>query len=260
MVTNPRLGLDLDTSGNFYNQGLSKTGVAEGTYTNPSVTVGLDGRITSIQSVAMTGRLIAKTIVTASTAYLKSINNPSFIIVEGYGGGGGGGGVAATGQTWGGGGGGAGGCFIKKIDAASLDASVAITIGAGGATGSGTTTSGGQGGTTSFGTICSANGGIGGNYASHANGPLGGIGGLSTGGDLNIRGMAGSPGVYGGGAKGIGGNGGCTYLGGNGRGTRDSITSAALANTGSGGAGLGSQVIGGNAAGGSGLLIIYEYA
>lgn len=83
-------------------------------------------------------------------------------------GGGGGGGKASTGAEGtardGGGGGGAGGAVIGQFNADDLDATVAITIGAGGAGGTadGGFNTGGAGGTTSFGTYVQAGGGAGG--------------------------------------------------------------------------------------------------
>lgn len=77
------------------------------------------------------------------------------------GGGGAGGGAAATGanQCSAGNGGGAGAYAEKTIDVADLAATETITVGTGGAGVSGAT--GGDGGTSSFGSHCSAGGGIG---------------------------------------------------------------------------------------------------
>ncbi len=104
-------------------------------------------------------------------------------------GGGGGGGAArgnpGTGRSTGGGG---GGTSIKFIDVTSIS-SETVTIGAGGSGGATTAQNGSTGGTSSFGSHCSATGGVGGKGAdktiADANSVFGGEG---SGGDINIKG------------------------------------------------------------------------
>jgi hypothetical protein len=107
-------------------------------------------------------------------------------MVEIVGGGGGGSGAAAADR----GNGGAGGGYSKKlILAATIGASQSVTIGAGGAGGAAGANVGIAGGTTSFGALFSATGGAGGvNGGSAGSGALGGIG---SGGDINLRGNSG---------------------------------------------------------------------
>lgn len=99
---------------------------------------------------------------------------------------GGGGGCRTNDSAYRGAGGGGGGTAIKFIDVSGVT-SVPVTVGAGGsyARGGGR---GGTGGTSSFGTYCSATGGIGGQTDSPYEG---GLGGYATGGDINIPGGAG---------------------------------------------------------------------
>ena len=92
------------------------------------------------------------------------------VVVTVIGGGGGG-----TGQYTGGG---AGGAAIKHINASALASLITVTVGAGGA---GTPYTGGSGGSSSFGTHCSATGGVG--AVPPGSIPTGGIG---VNGDLNL--------------------------------------------------------------------------
>lgn len=205
----------------------------------------------SLGSVPATGSLIGYQVFTASGTYTKATNNPSFVIVEVVGGGGGSGGAEA---------------------------------GAG---------AGGAGGTSSFGTHCSATGGSG-SAAIGTTGLTGGAsGGLGASGDLNFIGNAGTNaasllgsqgggGYFGGGGhRGSaggdntgGGGGGRTLgtsnsaVGGGGAGgySRKLILASALAATetvtrGNGGAG-GTSGGGGSSpglAGGTGLVVVWEY-
>lgn len=95
------------------------------------------------------------------------------VIVWGAGGGG------ASARGGGGSAGGGGGCAIKITTAQSAT----VTIGAGGA-GDTAGQPGGTGGTTSFGSVCSATGGIGGQIGSTG-------GGNGVGGDVNLQGGVG---------------------------------------------------------------------
>lgn len=148
------------------------------------------GSLSYSSGTATTGRLIGIQYITASGAYLKGTNNPSFIVAEGVGGGGGGGGNSTTNQVEGGNGG-PGGFFRKTIPSASLLTSETITIGAGGTGGAGGTSQGSNGttgGTSSFGSHCSATGGYGGNGAMRGL-TNSGVSGIGVGGDLNIPGQ-----------------------------------------------------------------------
>jgi hypothetical protein len=119
-----------------------------------------------------------------------------YCIVELVGGGGGSGGLPNTPVGWVScmGGGGAGGYSRKTIDAATVGASQAITVGSGGAGGTPGSTTGSTGGTTSFGAIFSATGGAGSTgsgISMQTTASAGGLGGLGSGGDINTRGGCG---------------------------------------------------------------------
>lgn len=117
-----------------------------------------------------------------------------YIIIEGVGGGGGGGG--SSNQTGGlrvGGGGAAGGYFKKKILASELPTTVAITVGNAGSGGSANTGNGSNGGDTSFGSFATGKGGLGGENGGGVAATSGNLGGIATGGDINIAGGGGAP-------------------------------------------------------------------
>lgn len=216
----------------------------------------------------------------ASGAYLPSPGLQS-VMVECLGGGGGGGGVntVAVGYLATGGGGGSGGYSRKMIPAGLVLGGVTVTVGAGGASGMGTTTpptEGGTGGVTSFGAFCVANGGQGGTsfVPLQISGAAGqpGSGAAAGTGDVTFPGATGQQGssmIVAATAQvvAIGGLGGA-ILGGN------SITEAwvgalnygnpAAPGTGAGGSGgVVNQMAAGTAAnggaGGSGIVICTEY-
>jgi len=159
-------------------------------------------------------------------------------------GGGGGGGYQSSG-----GGGGGGGTAIELIDVTSIT-SETITRGGGGAGGTSISGTASTGGTSSFGAHCSATGGYGG---TNNVGVTGGIGGIGSGGNLNIKGQGGSVGNN---TDDDGGAGGSSYLGGGGRGTSSS-DEAGGAYGGGGSGGGGGASIGGNGA--NGAVIVWEY-
>ena len=143
--------------------------------------------------------------------------------------------------------GGGGGTSIKIIDVSSIS-SVAVTIGAGGA-GTTNTTRGATGGTSSFGSHCTGLGGQGG--FRHSTPYDGGLGGLGTGGDLNLRGDSGAQGAVNGTHAGGG-----SFWGGSGKGT-DSATAGDDGDHGGGGGGLYTATV---TSGGDGICVVEEYS
>ena len=192
------------------------------------------------QAPASGGSLLRQVVFTASGTWTKG-SGTKYILVEGVGGGGGG---DSVGFNASGGGGGAGGYFRKFIDVTSITTET-VTIGAGG---SAETT----GGTTSFGSHCSATGGLGSTSLA------GGAGGTATGGDVNINGGGGS-------AMGqinCSGQGGSSFFGGGGRGVQRISNGApgeAYGSGGSAGAADDNNTRSGGA-GKEGLVIVWEYA
>jgi len=150
-------------------------------------------------------------------------------------------------------GGGAGGAAIKTITVTPGDA-IAVTIGAGGASGS----SSSAGGTSSFGAHCSATGG------GAASTFTGGVGGTGSSGDLNLGGGAGGAGSYhaaGDGTSGnTGGTGGNSIFGGGGL-AKTNTTGGTGNAYGAGGGGGSSDHNTGTFNGGAGAsgVVIVEY-
>lgn len=198
--------------------------------------------------------------VTASGLWVR--NGQRALLVEGLGGGGAGGGAgdAAANELSQGAGGGAGGYFRKLIT--NLLASYAMSIGIAGV---GVLKGiGGNGGTTSFGSECTATGGFGGNLLSSGTSPnasASGDGGTGTGGDIVGVGQGGQRGVRLGGSNGYGGHGGSSIYGsgGYGRGTNGGGGPASGFGSGGGGALAASAngFAGGN--GRPGLINIWEF-
>lgn len=178
---------------------------------------------TNFQMQTRTGAPIStRTIITASGTYTLPAGC-RYVDVEigGASGGGGGGGSG----SWAGAGGGA--YLLKRLLAAAVGSPVTVTIGAAGAS------DGGTGGTTSFGASLSVTGATGGTTT----GAGVGTSGTATGGDLNLNGQQGTPGV----GTNIGGPGGFGLLG--------RI----------GGAGCGSAGTCHGAAGLPGIIVVTEY-
>lgn len=142
----------------------------------------------------------------------------SLVEVQASGGSGGGAPATGSGQASMGSGGGGGGYSQSLILAASLAATVAVTVGAGVSGNSGA--SGNNGNTSSFGAHCVAAGGSAG-IARTANSLAfaidGGAGGTVSAGTLQIPGQPGEPG-WGDGNLGFSGNGGSSRFGSGGRG------------------------------------------
>lgn len=169
--------------------------------------------------------------------------------------GGGGGGRDGAVSTRAGPGGGGGGYARLTLDASDLDASEAVTIGAGS---SGTSQSNASvAGTTTVDTIpgsVSASGGEGGRILTSVYVP--GTGGSGSGGDINIRGGDGAVGH----PSDIGpaGNGGSSALGGGGYGNDEGGAVQAGRNYGGGGGGSkGNSVAGGDGADGVAIITTY---
>ena len=217
------------------------------------------------------GSLIAIQIFTASGTYTPT-SGMAKCIVQCLGGGGAGGGTPTSGGSSGavGGGGGGGGFSQSFVTSATIGASQAVTIGAGGTGAAGAV--GGNGGDTSVGSIVIGKGGTGGavGVSTAANttfSTLGGAGGVAGTGDITFPGSVGSlghktSGIY-------SGKGASSYFGGGAQSiviTTVTLSNgiAAVANTGAGGSGsgifltTGTTQAGGN--GGSGIVVIYEYS
>lgn len=234
----------------------------------------LDLTVAQMQAaIAYPGRLRSFQVLTAGTTYTRPAGISS-ILVEGQGGGGGGGGcIAGTPSMTLGAGGGAG--TYGRRWYATAPASGTYAIGAAGTAGANTGAVAGNGGNTTFTdgtTLMTLPGGAGAptnglSTASNA-GPrmsLGGAGGAaSTNSDLNNVGEPGCGAVQLSATVGMSGDGGGGLWGGQGQGKIASAAGAnARANSGAGGGGgvsigAGAAVVGG--AGGSGWLIVWEFA
>lgn len=175
-----------------------------------------------------------------------------YAVIEVVGGGGGGG--SATNDTGAVGAGGGGGGYSKKlIDEASLGATETVTVGAGGSASS--SGAGGAGGTSSFGAHLSATGGGGG----AENGGSFATRGSGSGGDINIDG---GYGFRGGLATAVSlGTGGDSHLGIGAPHTTAGGNGASGGDYGGGGSGgySSSATDRDGGAGGTGVVIVYEY-
>jgi hypothetical protein len=187
------------------------------------------------------------------------------------GGGGAGGGAAATaaGEASMGGGGGGGATALMRWTGAELPATVTVTIGLGGTGAAGA--NGNPGGTSSFGTLLTANGGDGGSFrnaSAVAFGVEAGAGSVTVGGTgARLRGGSGGEAGWGSGQLGISGSGGASHMGGGAAGRRTTTAGQTLpGRTGRlyGGGGSGAVNSGGVAAaaggpGAAGIAVITEY-
>lgn len=180
---------------------------------------------------SMTGKPLRIVTFASSGTWAKKDDVGSVLVkvVGGGGAGGNGGGLGGSG----------GGYSEKLIQGNLLSNNIAVTVG-------------GAGGTSSFGTHCQATGG----------GSAGGTPGIGINGDINLRGERGRVGATSGIENRVGGDGGGSpFLGGGGQGSTGTGENG-VANTGGGG-GAGGWVDfnsrpGG--AGGSGVVIVYEFA
>ena len=175
-----------------------------------------------------------------------------YVIVTGAGGGGGGRGSGAGDA---GGGGGAGGTANKWITS-GLGSTEAIQVGDAGTAGTGTSNAG-DGQDSTFGSHCTGKAGIGGQHGN-AHG-VGAVSVVATGGDINLIGQAGDGGSDDIGYAVSGGTGGNSYWGGGGRGCSGNSSYTATAGQHGGGGGGGRFDVGDGAAGGAGLIVVYEY-
>jgi hypothetical protein len=208
----------------------------------------------------------APTTLNASTFTPMAAETKARVIAVAGGGAGGGTPSTTAGVSAVGGGGGSGAIGIGLFNSASIGTNQTVTIGLGGAATNGT--NGGNGGATSFGSLLSVAGGVGGPYtlASTVSAITGGVAGGSVAGANIIA----SPGAVGGsafilspGTSQISGNGAAGYLaagmgqqatGGNGG------NGGGYGSGGGGGARSASQGASSGGSGAPGLLIIEEFA
>ncbi|MDJ0513013.1 MAG: hypothetical protein QNJ62_06185 [Methyloceanibacter sp.] len=192
-------------NGSAWNDITSTTTPPDGSVTDQSISATLDStqketfrnRIGAIDTTGVVGN---RQIFTNSGTFSKSTlpTTATHVIAHVWGaGGGGGGGNATTNNELRGPGGGGGGYSTKRIAVTALGTTETVTIGGGGGGGSSGTpgSSGATGGSSSFGGHCSATGGNGGAFAGGP-GAIGGLGGVGSGGDLNLRGGGGGIGSY----------------------------------------------------------------
>lgn len=145
------------------------------------------------------GPVVIRTFTTSGT-YTPTVGMISCVI-EVVGGGGGGGGLVNNALSTAAGGGGSGGYSRGAFSAATIGASKAVTIGAGGAGGTTAGSDGSTGGTTSVGALIQATGGLGGQGQSAASGSVvtfrsGGSAGIGSLGDVNLSGNAGGSAMF----------------------------------------------------------------
>ena len=182
--------------------------------------------------------------VFASSGSFVVPNDVTAVRVRLVGGGGGGGGSSAG---LGGGGGGAGG-YAEGVFTVVAGSSIVVTVGGAGVGVS--AGAAGNGGTSSFGSLISATGGLGG----VSNG-AGGSGGLGFGGDVATGGGFGGDG-FGNGVM-LTGNGGSGAYGGGGRAAVGTSSAADALAAGAGGGGC--YGVAGNGGNGAGGIVIVEY-
>lgn len=197
-----------------------------------------------------------------------------FCMLEVVGGGGGGGAAwPDTNYAFRGSGGGSGGYSRKLVTAAQIGASQTVIVGTGGAAGVSLTPNGGSqyagnGGASSVGSLCTANGGLGGAQADATWSQIkGGAGGAPGTGDLAAGGSAGGGGAYNNTSTNPAvdniGHGGASYFGGGGLAANQSNENGGPGTApGAGGAGggtYGGSTYSNGGAGAAGIVVITEY-
>ena len=274
------------TSNEFYYNGAKKLETTSGgaTVTGTLTATAFSGDGSGLTNVPAGVSSVNMRVFTSSTTYTPT-SGTKFFLVYCTGGGGGSGGINTFGNQgfFATGGGGAGGTAIRTYNATEMGATASISIGGGGSTG-GQNTNGGTGGTSTFnpagtGTTLTGSGGEGSSCGQADTGISDhGNGGTASGGLINKKGGDGSIGEYGrgnnnlyndgGGLMQQSGSGGDSFWGHGGSSVRaengSNIYSTGQAGSLGGGA-SGSAVrdrsSGGNgASGGSGVVVIMEYA
>jgi len=179
--------------------------IADGDITDAKLATGisaskLTGALPAISGAALTGISAGlpgpRAEVFTSSGTFTVPAGVTAVKVTVVGGGGGGKGWAAN-SYYGANGGGAGGVAIKWITGLTPGNTETVTIGAGGTGGAASTNTSGHGsdgGTSSFGSHCSATGGVGGQYYNNSSYTNSGVG---SGGDININGGKGGNSGYG---------------------------------------------------------------
>lgn len=203
-------------------------------------------RCLHFQRASLTPRQNPTVQVYTSTSTWVKPSGLAYAVVEVQAAGGGGANATFTTTTAAGGGGGAGGYAKKMYLASSLAASVVATIGAAGAANS-------SAAAAVFSAV-SCNGGAGATAAVD-NATFGAVGGIATGGDINITGGAGTYGV-----GSLGGLGGVSFHGGPAQQVIADTNGNAGAAKGSGGGGAataGGAKTGGSGAGGQ--IVVWEF-
>jgi hypothetical protein len=206
---------------------------------------------TNWQSVSHWNKKLQVSIFTASGTFTVPDDTRTLHSVIVVGGGGGGGGAAsAVVPACGGGGGGVGESYNIAV---TPTAAITVTVGAGGAFGTGGTSAGVAGGASSFGAFITCTGGGGGGQSAGAGA---GVGGISSGATINIAGSSGTSTFY----TNIGGLGGGNRLG---TGGSSGIGGVGIAGTNYGGGGGGGGADGvtpfNGGAGAAGVVIIEYY-
>jgi hypothetical protein len=247
--------------------GTTATGVVQTLPTGTSGQILVSGGSSALPAFA-TYTISRQVFSTAGATTYTPTTGMKYVNIEVVGGGGGSGGCASTGASTvaASGGGGGGGYAVGFFSAATVGASQSITVGARGSAGSSGNNNGGAGGTSSItGLSISATGGSGGTGAAATtagSSVSGGEGGAGSGGDFQVGGQSGGPGIYFATTLAQGGNGGGCLYGGGALGFPGNNTAQANTNYGVGAAGgsnLISQSAQGGAQGGTGLIVCTEY-